>query len=102
MGMSILANEDKTEAVIINDSVLPPYPLGVVFSVYDSESLDHDDIVELLNEFIDWCGPRDVRYLEPLGDNDRTLREKWNEFLEEKKRIDQANQARSVDEDPNA
>lgn len=79
MGMSILTDSDKTEAVIVNDSVLPAYPLGMVFSVYDKEGLEGEDILDLVNEFIDWSKPMDIRYIYTDA-----LRIRWGQFLSER------------------
>jgi hypothetical protein len=82
MGMSIVSNE--SEAVIINDSVVPNFALPVVFSIYDSEATHGENIVELVNEFIDWCKPRDVRYLDVRDESYSKLRKEWERFLAER------------------
>lgn len=61
MGINIFANEDKTEAVIVNDSVLPPQPLAAVL-IDDNNG---GGIFETVGAFIDWLKPTDVRRLEP-------------------------------------
>ena len=71
MGMSILTNEDNTEAVIVNDSVLPPHPLDFVFYCPDGEALDK------VLEFIDWVKPEDPRHV-----SEDRLKKLWAEFTE--------------------
>jgi hypothetical protein len=84
VGLSILADKNETEAVIVNDSVLPACPLGVVFSIYDSEETHDENIVELVNEFMGWCRPRDVRYIGATEDTHKALRREWERFLKER------------------
>lgn len=73
MGLSILTNEEQTEAVIVNDSILPPQPLPVVFYLYDHEG----GIVEVLNKFIDGFRPYGIRQFQ--GD----LLKEWEQFKKE-------------------
>jgi len=73
VGLSILTNEEQTEAVIVNDSVLPPQPLPIVFYLFDNE----DGIVEVLNKFIDSFRPYGIRAFQ--GD----LLKEWEMFKKE-------------------
>ncbi len=70
MGMYILSNEDKTEAVVVNDSVLPPQPLPFVFYAEDGE------VVKEVNAFIDWYRPKDIRYAQ-------NIEKEWTRFIQE-------------------
>ena len=70
MGLSILSNENKTEAVVVNDSICPAQPLGFVF--YDEEG----EIVERVGRFIDWLKPRDIRRVDNLD-------KLWMEFIDD-------------------
>lgn len=71
MGMSILTNEDNTEAVIVNDSVLPPSPVDFVFYCPDGDASDK------VLEFIDWCKPEDPRHV-----SGNKLEKLWGDFTD--------------------
>ncbi len=78
MGLSILTDSEDTEAVIVNDSVLPPQPIPFVF-YKDYEP----GIYELVNEFLDWV--KDIRGLakNPNITWAKAIEAKWTEFLKE-------------------
>jgi len=82
VGLSILANIEGTEAVIINDSVLPPQPLPVVFYLYEGD----ENIVDVLDRFIDSFRPYGIRAFMEGSDNSdygRGLLERWEKFKQE-------------------